>query len=88
MPSMPADLLKVSLEASFLALGPEKCAKRDSSGAVVPGQLPDQVKDVIEAISNGVAAAWATWQASQTVVGTAAGITTGPSSAPVVGTLP
>jgi hypothetical protein len=88
MPAMPADLLKTSLEAAFLALGPEKCAKRDESGAVVPGQLPDQVKDVIEAVSNGVAAAWVVWQSSQTVVGTATGVTSGPAIAPVLGALP
>jgi hypothetical protein len=84
MPSMPADLLRTSLETSFKALGPEKCAKRDANGAVVPGELPDQVKDVIEAISNGVAAAWATWQAGQTVLVTA--VTPGTGTAP--GTLP
>jgi hypothetical protein len=74
---MPATLLKTSLEASFLALGPEKCAKRDESGAVVPGQLPDQVKDVIEAIANGVAAAWVVWQGTQLV--NVPGVTSGPS---------
>jgi hypothetical protein len=80
--------LQTSLRAAFIAAGPEKFAKRDANGNVVPGELQDALNDIIEAIATGLAAQWAIWQATQTVVGTATGVTSGPASAPVTGVLP
>jgi hypothetical protein len=88
VPSPTKAQLQASLRAAFLAAGPEKFAKRDERGNVVPGELPDALSDIIEAVAEGLAVQWSLWQASQTVVGTATGVTSGPASVPVVGALP
>lgn len=84
MPAPTKAELKLSVRAAFIAAGPTKFAKRTDQGAVVPGELPDALEDMIDAFTEGLANRLATWQAAQTV--SVVGVTPGVGTA--VGTLP
>ena len=88
---MPAplkvDLLK-AFRTAFLAAGPDKFCKRDENGVIVPNELQPALEDMLAALAEGLAFQWNVWQTTQAVTGSASGVTSGPSSAPVVGILP
>jgi len=84
VPAPTKSELRATLRAAFIAAGPDKFAKRDDQGNVVPGELPDALVNIIDAVAEGLSVQWATWQARQTVLVT--GVTPGAGVAP--GTLP
>lgn len=54
----------------------------------VQGEVPVQIDEFIDALAEGLAKQWLVWQSSQTVLGTATGVSSGSGIAPVTGTLP
>ena len=61
--------------------GQRKAFLKVVDGVTVPGELPEAVDDLVDGLAEGIANAWFTWQATQPVTGTAAGV-------PVIGQLP
>lgn len=61
--------------------------KQDEHGVPIPGVLPDQFETVIKVFADAIATVWLSWQARTVVTGTANGVTTGVSAAPITGTL-
>jgi hypothetical protein len=78
--------IKENLRAAFLASG--NFPNHDKDGNAIPAELPEGMEKILDAVAEGLAATWTTWQARQTVVGQASGVTSGPSVAPVTGTIP
>jgi hypothetical protein len=72
MPALGVAILQPALEAAFKTTvdsdGVPVFVKRNLDGSVVqPLELADGTKKLIEAITNGVVTAWATWQSTQVV---------------------
>ena len=86
MPAPVKGELKLIIRTAFVASG--NFPNHDKDGNVVPGELPDGLEKIIDAMAEGLANAWLAWQAKQVVMGTATGVTPGPAVVPVVGNLP
>jgi hypothetical protein len=86
---MPVNVLKPALESAFKGVldaeGNPAFVKRNFDGSVIlPLELADGTKRMIEAITNGVVAAWVTWQAAQGIAGVTVGVgaVPGPAALP------
>jgi hypothetical protein len=84
MPAPTKEQLQVAIETAFISNGLTK-KEIDSNGNIIDThQLSDDQRKLINSIAEGIAAQWAVWQNSQTVL--VPGIQLGISS--VIGKLP
>lgn len=87
MPAPTAAAIEGFIRAAIVLRQAEgKFLKRDNEGNVISG-IPEGMEDLIAVIAEGIATQWNVWQVSAVVVGTAAGITPGPSAAVVAGVI-